>query len=324
VIYKSSTTTRRPEQNSESLAHPGGGLVNPSPDKRSPDKSTSRRWLPSTTSCLTAYWRRASSGVSASARNHEQRDQKSQNRRNKHMLYTRSHLIRDAIKEVLEIMNLQASYLPNLLVELLPVYSWSDNNKLDVSLSHNNTISSNDRGLFGVVAGPELDPNTDHIISVRLLNGIEFGIGVATRENMSKEAKRDFMCQKGGWGYYNYKTKHQGTRPKYPAGWYSEEHECISQLPEKDIIHTNDVISVVITREGLKCKDVSLRPRKGNGQFTIRYFKNGKLMGRKANQFGSIQGPLRICLNYYFMASTLQLLSDFKISNKDLMEGLRE
>lgn len=188
---------------------------------------------------------------------------------------------------------------------------------MNIDLSHSNTIASNDRGLFGVVTGPELDPNTDHIVSVRLLEGIEFGIGVATNENMEKEAKRDFMCQKGGWGYYNYKTKHQGTRPKYPAGWYAEEHECVKKLPEKDIIYVDDVLSVVITREGLSDKEDEYRyPRPGNGLFKVKYFKNGVKMGGKESEFHHIKGPLKICLNYYFMASTLQLLSDYKINRK--------
>jgi len=247
-------------------------------------------------------------------------------------IYTEADLIRDTLAQVLKFLNLQAPYLPNIVVDFLPMYAWSSefqNSEMNVKLSHSNTISCNERCLFGVVLGPELNPLTDHTISLELVDGIEFGVGVATKENVSKDAKRDFMCEIGGWGYYNYKTKFQGTKPKYPAGWYSQEHECIKKLPENNIIYKNDVLTVSITREGIlpveteekrrDAEELYSSPRPGNGLFTVRYYKNGVKM---AHEFLHIPGPLQICLNYYFMSSTIRILSDYRISRSVLTAGL--
>lgn len=240
-------------------------------------------------------------------------------------MYTQKDFIRDSLFEVLQTLKLQAPYLPLIVVDYLPLYAWnpkSSSNDINVNLGHSNTISCNKRCLFGVVTGPRLNPNTDHIINLRLDDGIEFGIGVATKENVQKDAKRDFMCEKGGWGYYNYKTKSRGTKPKYPAGWYSEEHDCIMQLPEEDILYVGDIITMTVTRDGVTGgaeEDPFSGPRPGNGLYTVRYFKNGCSMQQEIK---GIQGPLYLCLNYYFMSSTVRLLSDHKCSRKNLTAGL--
>lgn len=327
--------------------HPGGGVVSTSGNsqRQTPQHQARGSWIPSmsVSSCfsvanpfrsrsapLTGNQAPKSEKLVISRPEKRQRTYNSRRRSNR-PLYTMQDLISDTLRDALRNLNIQAPYLPNLLVEYLPLYHWIPSDDMNVPLKHCGTIASNEKGLFGVVLGSKLNPNVDHVISIRLTDGIEFGVGVASEENVKKDTKRDFMCEDGGWGYYNYKTKHQGTRPKYPSGWYSQKHECMRKQPESDIIYPEDVVTITIMREGLTGPnsrvhpaDVYNGPRKGNGRFTIRYFKNGRVMGTKDNEFHNIPGPLQLCLNYYFMSSTLKILSDFKINTKIITEGLEK
>lgn len=222
-----------------------------------------------------------------------------------------------------------------VITNFLPLYNWLNTEKTakatSVSLTHNDTIVRNGAFAFGAIQGCFLDPRFDHVISFRLVDGIEFGVGVCDKANASGEVKRDFMCEKGGWGYYNYKTKHMGMKPKYAPGWYGESHKCVRERPEEEILYTGDVLTLVVMREGrvrqsagsderpFFCKDLP-RPSLGNGKFSLRFLKNGKDMGFK---FSGKEGPLYLCLNFYFTCSELQILSDYRVSQKVLREYRR-
>jgi len=221
-----------------------------------------------------------------------------------------------------------------IITNLLPLYDWLACEKTakatNITLSHNNTIARNGAFAFGAIQGCLLDPRLDHVISFKLVDGIEFGVGVCNKVNIMGDVKRDFMCEKGGWGYYNYKTKHMGMKPKYPPGWYGETHTCLKERREEDIFHTGDILTLIVMREGdvepeptdfSTCSTQNLpEPCCGNDKFSIRFLKNGEDMGFK---FEGKPGPLYLCLNFYFMCSELQILSDHKIAQKVLRNYIR-
>jgi len=237
-------------------------------------------------------------------------------------IYTMHHSIEDAIKSAVLSHGLQGGHVARLVVEFCAVYRWSGRAEscIQVYRGHDNTIARNSKCEFGVVLGSSLDPSVDHVITLRVDDGVEFGIGVCTNKNASCDAKRDFMCEAEGWGYYNYKSKFVGMKPKYPSGWYKETHSCMKHYPEDEVLMGGDILTMTVTREGLdKSYDYS-KPALGNGRFTVGFFKNDKPMGQI---FNGIKGNLHLCLNYYFMATTIRLLSDHRTPLRMIAEHLR-
>jgi len=230
----------------------------------------------------------------------------------KRALYTKWDSIKESVSECLIAINCQIPFLADEIVKYLPLYSWEDCDKtreVKVVLDHHNTIAANHNNSFGAVLGQRLNPKLDHIINVQVVDGVEFGIGVCNTKNIKMAAKRDFMCEKGGWGYYNYKPKYVGMKPKYPCGWYSETHDCVMRQEETDILGLHDILTMVIAREGLD----STGRGKGSGKHSIRYYKNGVEMGFA---FTGLQGPLSLCCNFYFMKSAIQILSDHRLKRR--------
>lgn len=235
-------------------------------------------------------------------------------------IYTMHHRIADAIKFGFLAHGLQGSHVAMLVVEFHTIYDWvqaPDAESIQVAMGHDNTIARNSKCEFGVVLGTALDPSVDHVISLRVDDGVEFGLGVCTKDNAQSGPKRDFMCEKGGWGYYNYKSKFVGMKPKYPSGWYKQTHSCMKQYPEDQVLLGGDVLTMTVTREGLNSSYNYSKPARGNGCYTIGFFKNDKNMGCV---FHNIKGDLNMCLNYYFMATTVRLLSDHKAPLKQITQ----
>jgi hypothetical protein len=129
--------------------------------------------------------------------------------------------------------------------------------------NHCDTVVSNGYQKFGTVVGSKLDPRFDHIINIKLVAGVEFGVGVCDQCQAKEKPRRDFMCLQGGYGYYNYKTKSAHLKPKYPPGFYFEKETCYKTRKEADICLPGDVLTIVIQRENLKSPGGSIcsRPR---------------------------------------------------------------
>jgi len=224
-------------------------------------------------------------------------------------LYTKWDSIKNALQTCLSNRNCQVPFLADEILKYIPLYFWEDcpkTREVNVVLLHHATIAANQNNAFGAVVGDRLDMSLDHIISVRLIEGVEFGIGVCNKKNIKMAAKRDFMCEKGGWGYYNYKVKYKGMKPKYPPGWYAETHDCVKRQDEDAILKLGDVLTMVISREGVGADGRG----KGTGKFSIRYYKNGNDMDFA---FFGLPGPLSLCCNFYFMKSAIKILSDHKL-----------
>lgn len=224
-------------------------------------------------------------------------------------LFTKWDCVKDTLQTCLAERNCQVPFLADEILKFVPLYSWEDcskNREVNIALLHHDTIAANVHTSFGAVLGERLDPCLDHIVSVALVEGVEFGMGVCNKKNIKMAAKRDFMCEKGGWGYYNYKVKYKGMKPKYPPGWYAETHDCVMRQPEEEILKEGDVLTMVISREGVGADGRG----KGTGKFSIRYYKNGEDMNFA---FFGLTGPLSLCCNFYFMKSAIRILSDHKL-----------
>jgi len=105
-----------------------------------------------------------------------------------------------------------------------------------VTLSHCNTILSNDHLKFGAVLGNKLDPRVDHIINVQLVDGVEFGVGICDSTQSNLTTRWDFLCMEGGYGFYNYKTISFRMKPKYPPGFYYQVQTCYKIRDEAMIV----------------------------------------------------------------------------------------
>jgi len=241
-------------------------------------------------------------------------------------------------------------FIPALIVEYTPIYYWTqpvrhsrseekEQDFMKVVLSHNNTVACNEHQKFGAIMGSYLDPRVDHVINVRLEEGIEFGVGICDESQKLKATKRDFMCIGGGFGYYNYKTKSPRMKPKYPPGLYYQNNTCQKQRPEEDICKTGDIITIVIQRENVPTPipgggvsrrsrissrlsqfGINTHPHKSglsmnsvgvgrHGTVSLSYFKNGEDMGFHLR---NLKGPFYLCLNYYFVESKVRILSDYR------------
>jgi len=229
-------------------------------------------------------------------------------------------------------------HLPTLIVDYVPIYNWLEpQNPIDVSelkieesedlmkvkLSHCDTIVCNSFQKFGAVLGSKLDPRLDHVINIKLVDGVEFGVGICDESHLSKVTKRDFMCIDGGYGYYNYKTKSTRMKPKYPPGFYYQVQSCRQIRSETDIFRAGDVLTMVIQRENVtnpgggvnlrsRCeRDLKFNPMdnlKASSTCSLSFYKNGEDMGFHLR---NLKGPFHICLNYYFVDSKLRFLSDY-------------
>lgn len=263
-------------------------------------------------------------------------------------LYTMKDHICDTIAGVMLKQGTYIKWLPKLITEFLPIYNFSHPQKkwgashekepdfMRVALSHCNTVASNAQTKFGAVAGTHLDPRVDHVISVRLDMGVEFGLGICDEHQMKSEpTKRDFMCCEGGFGYYNYKTKSARMKPKYPPGLYCQTNAPVLVRDERDIVKEGDVLTMVIQRqdvpttgnplpgggsdnkeedkEDLRGPIKTLRPGR-DGLISLSYYLNGKSMGFNLTNLKPKGGRFYVCLNYYFVESTVRVLSDYKFS----------
>jgi len=236
-------------------------------------------------------------------------------------------------------------YIPTLIVEYVPIYSWSsplipleyyeqrdekEEDIMKVNLSHCDTIASNGFQKFGAVMGTKLDPRLDHVIDVQLLNGVEFGVGICDESQLKQNTRRDFMCVEGGYGYYNYKTKSARMKPKYPPGLYYQVQNCRKIRNETEICQPGDILSLVIQRENVNspggginvrsrfgsARDVTFNPMnnlKASSKYTLSFYKNGEDMGFHLR---NLEGPFHLCLNYYFVDSKIRLLSDYNFRKK--------
>jgi len=236
-------------------------------------------------------------------------------------------------------------YIPTLIVEYVPIYSWSsplipleyyeqrdekEEDIMKVNLSHCDTIASNGFQKFGAVMGTKLDPRLDHVIDVQLLNGVEFGVGICDESQLKQNTRRDFMCVEGGYGYYNYKTKSARMKPKYPPGLYYQVQNCRKIRNETEICQPGDILSLVIQRENVNspggginvrsrfgsARDVTFNPMnnlKASSKYTLSFYKNGEDMGFHLR---NLEGPFHLCLNYYFVDSKIRLLSDYNFRRK--------
>jgi len=201
---------------------------------------------------------------------------------------------------------------------------------MKVELSHCDTVVCNSFQKFGAVLGSKLDPRLDHVINVRLVDGVEFGVGICDGTHLKKITRRDFMCIEGGYGYYNYKTKSARMKPKYPPGLYYQVQTCQKIRDEADICRAGDVLTMVIQREMIQtpggginlrskfgsARDLQFNPMdklKASSKFTLSFYKNGEDMGFHLR---NLKGPFWICLNYYFVESKIRLLSDYNFRKK--------
>jgi len=255
-------------------------------------------------------------------------------------LYSYKDFLIDLLRHYTMRQKLFHPHLPTLIVEFLPIYNWSNsqirseesdqrdekaNEAMMVDLSHCNTIVSNGFHKFGAVLGSKLDPRLDHVINVQLLDGIEFGVGICDESQLKMSTRRDFMCIKGGYGYYNYKTKSARTKPKYPPGLYYQVQTCQKIREEADILFPGDVLTLVIQRENVNSpgggigfrskfgsdRDLAFNPMgnlKASSTYILSFYKNGEPMNYHVR---NLEGPFYLCLNYYFVGSKIRLLSDY-------------
>jgi len=254
-------------------------------------------------------------------------------------LYSYKDFLIDILRHYTIKQRVYHPHLPALIVEYVPIYSWSNPQTQDhgyevdekvedimkVELSHCDTVVSNGFQKFGAVMGTKLDPRLDHVINVQLVDGIEFGVGICDESQLKKITRRDFMCIEGGYGYYNYKTKSARMKPKYPPGLYYHVQTCQKIRNEADICRAGDVLTMVIQRENMKspggginfrsrfgsARDLTFNPihnLKSSSRYTLSFYKNGEDMGFHLR---NLQGPFYMCLNYYFVESKIRLLSDY-------------
>jgi len=199
---------------------------------------------------------------------------------------------------------------------------------MEVRLNHCNTIVSNSYEIFGAVPGCKLDPRLDHIINVQLIDGVEFGVGICDQTQLEKN-QRDFMCNEGGYGYYNYRTMSPERKPKYPPGLYYQALMCRKHVEEVDICRAGDVLTMVVQRENVKssggesylCWSFGSKRLESNpmnklqatAKHTLSFYKNGADMGFHLR---NLTGPFYLYLNYYFVETKIRLLSDYNFRQK--------
>jgi len=269
-------------------------------------------------------------------------------------IYSKRDFLIDLIRHYTIKQGLYHPHLPKLIVDYVPIYNWlnpqstedlSDqkteegDDVMKVELSHCDTIVCNSFQKFGAVLGSKLDPRLDHVINIKLVDGVEFGVGICDESHATKITRRDFMCVEGGFGYYNYKTKSARMKPKYPPGLYYQVQSCRKIRNEKDICRAGDVLTLVIQRENLKtpgggsrsrfgsARDLQFNPMdnlKASSRYTLSFYKNGEDMGYHLR---NLKGPFNICLNYYFVDSKIRLLSDYnfrKVYRKRNRQRLRQ
>jgi len=267
-------------------------------------------------------------------------------------LYSYKDFLIDLLRHYTIKQRIYHPYLPTLIVEFVPIYNWSNSQirseesdqrdeKIEeamlVDLSHCDTIVSNGYGKFGAVLGSKLDPRLDHVINVQLVGGIEFGVGICDDSQLKMIARRDFMCIKGGYGYYNYKTKSSHGKPKYPPGLYYQQQTCHKIRKDADILYPGDVLTIVIQRENVKSpgggnlrsnfgsdRDLLLNPMsnlKASSRYILSFYKNGEDMNCHVR---NLKGPFHLCLNYYFAGSKIRLLSDYNFRKKYHQERARQ
>lgn len=231
-------------------------------------------------------------------------------------LCTKHDVIRDALRTALVEMGVQMPFLAGEIMKFVQLYGWSSRCKktkeVKIVLQHDNSIAANLNNSFGAVVGQPLEPTMDHIVNVKLKEGVEFGIGACNPENEKMAGKRDFMCEPGGWGYYNYRVKGNGKKPKYPPGWYAQTHTVDKRQKKDEILTEGDVMTMLFIRE-LPQSAAAYRAK--TKKWTIRFYKNGVEM---PHFFKGIKGPLRLCCNFYFMKSSIQILSDYRLPRKGL------
>jgi len=265
-------------------------------------------------------------------------------------LYSYKDFLIDLVRYCTINQGLYHPYLPALIVEFVPLYNWlnpeiindlSDQKTeeckevMNVGLSHCNTVISNSFQKFGAVLGSKLDPRLDHVINVKLVEGVEFGVGICDESHLNKSTTRDFMCIEGGYGYYNYKTKSPRMKPKYPPGLYYQVKTCRKIRNEADIFRAGDVLTLVIQRENAKTfgRGINLRSRfgvardlkfnpmnnlKASSRYSLSFYKNGEDMGFHLR---NLNGQFSLCLNYYLTESKIRLLSDYNF--KKIYRNLR-
>jgi len=260
-------------------------------------------------------------------------------------LYSHEDFLIDLIRYCTIKQQVYHPHIAKLIVEFVPIYSWADpqlqrrrqegtneniEDEMKVTLSHCNTIVSNSWQKFGAVLGSKLDPRLDHIINVQLVEGVEFGVGICDWTQLNWKPRRDFMCIEGGYGYYNYKRKSSRLKPKYPPGLYYQVQNCRKVIEEAGIFQPGDVLTMVVQREKLKspgggshslsrpdCKRDDIFDPVDNlipsAKYSLSFYKNGEDMGFHLQ---NLVGPFYICLNYYFVASKVRLLSDYNFRKK--------
>jgi len=260
-------------------------------------------------------------------------------------LYTYEDFLIDLIRHCTIKQRLYNPHIPALIVKFVPLYTWSNplihldefddrdekgEDIMKVMLSHCNTVVRNGYRKKGAVLGSKLDPRLDHVINVQLVEGVEFGVGICDKTQVKKNARRDFMCIEGGYGYYNYKNKSVRLRPKYPPGLYYHEQTCRKITNEADICRAGDVLTMVIQRENVKFpgggfhfrsrfgseRDLRYDPMdnlQGSARHTLSFYKNGKDMGLHLR---NLVGPFYMCLNYYYVDSKVRVLSDYNFRKK--------
>jgi len=260
-------------------------------------------------------------------------------------LYSYKDFLIDLIRHCMIKQRVYHPHIPALIVKFVPIYTWSNplihlddldhqdakvEEVMKVTLSHCNTVVCNGFQKFGAVLGSKLDPRLDHVINIQLVEGVEFGVGICDKTQLKKNARRDFMCIAGGYGYYNYKTKSARMKPKYPPGLYYQVQTCRKTINEADICRAGDVLTMVIQRETVKFPGggVHFRSRLGSdrdlgvdpmgnleeaARYTLSFYKNGEDMGFHLR---NLVGPFYMCLNYYFVESKLRVLSDYNFRKK--------
>jgi len=254
-------------------------------------------------------------------------------------LYSYKDFLIDLIRYYTIKQGLYHPYLPELIVDYVPIYNWLNpeipidsseqkteecDDMMQVELSHCNTVVSNPLQKFGAVMGSKLDLRLDHVINVQLVDGVEFGVGIWDESQLTKITRQDFMTIEGGYGYYNYKAKAPGMKPKYPPGLYYQVKTCQKIRNEADICLAGDVLTIVIQRDyfkslrgGINCskfggaRDLRFNPMdnlEASSRHTLSFYKNGVDMGFHVR---NLKGQFSLCLNYYLAESKIRLLSDY-------------